>query len=348
MDPLQRVKLGPTKMEVTRLGFGGGTLGDPSEITSDHQAELTIEAAFGAGVTHFDTSPWYGNGKSEHRTGRILRTKPRDAFVLSTKVGRVYKRPADPKTFRQTRWAGGFQFDLDFDYTRAGIQRSYEQSLMRLGMTEIDALLIHDLDRRHQKSEDGVQRGLAQLDGGGGYRELTDMKARGEISAIGAGVNHTGMIPRFLERFDIDFFLVAMPHTLTDQEMLDDELPLCVERGASVIIGAPFASGILATGVREGALYRYQPATPEIMARVKGMEDVCARHGVPLAAAALQFPFGHPAVASVIPGPNSPEQFRQINAWMRVAIPDQLWADMKSAKLIAADAPTPRQDADCG
>lgn len=335
MDPLQRVALGRTSMQVTRLGFGGGTLGDPGEITSDHQAELTVEAAFGAGVTHFDTSPWYGNGKSEHRVGRILRTKPREAFVLSTKVGRVYKRPADPKSFHQTRWKGGFQFDLDFDYTREGVQRSYEQSLMRLGMTTVDALLIHDLDPRHQKSEEGVRRALGQLSEGGGYRELADMKARGEIAAIGAGINHTGMIPRFLERFEIDFFLVAMPHTLTDQEMLDDELPLCLERGASVVIGAPFASGILATGAVEGAQYRYQPATPEIMARVARIEAVCARHGVPLPAAALQFPFGHPAVASVIPGPNSPEQFRQINQWMRVDIPLELWADLKAGNLIA-------------
>ena len=154
---------------------------------------------------------------------------------------------------------------------------------------------------RHQKNEEGVQRGLAQLADGGGYQVLADMKARGEIRAIGAGVNHTGMIPRFLERFDIDFFLVAMPHTLTDQEMIDDELPLCAERGASVVIGAPFASGILATGARPDALYRYQPATREIMDRVAAMEVVCERHAVPLAAAALQFPFGHPSVASVIP-----------------------------------------------
>lgn len=341
MDPLQRVNLGQTSMQVTRLGFGAGTLGDPWEETSDHQAELTVEAAFAAGVYHFDTSPWYGNGKSEHRTGRILRTKPRDAFVLSTKIGRVYKRPSDPETFHQTRWKGGFQFDLDFDYTREGVQRSYEQSLMRMGLTSVDALLIHDLDPRHQKSEEGVLQALGQLSDGGGYQELADMKARGEISAIGAGINHAGMIPRFLERFDIDFFLVAMPYTLTDQENLDDELPLCVERGVSVVIGAPFASGILATGAVEGAQYLYKPATPEILKRVARMEAICASHGVPLPAAALQFPLGHPAVASVIPGPNSPEQFRQINQWMRIEIPIDLWAELKAEKLIATHAPTP-------
>ena len=341
MDPLAVTTIGQTSMQVTRLGFGGGTLGDPTEVTSDHQAELTVEGAFAAGVTYFDTSPWYGNGKSEHRTGRVLRTKPRDQFVLSTKVGRVYKRPADPATFHQTRWRGGFQFDLDFDYTRDGVLRSYEQSLLRLGMTEVDALLIHDLDPRHQKSEEGVQRGLTQLDDGGGYAVLADMRTHGEIRAIGAGVNHTGMIPRFLERFDIDFFLVAMPHTLTDQEMLQDELPLCESRGVSIVIGAPFASGILATGAVDGALYRYQPATAEVLDRVGRMQAICDRHGVPLAAAALQFPFGHPAVKSVIPGANSPAQFRQINAWMRVEIPAGLWSEMKAQNLIDHAAPTP-------
>ena len=219
--------------------------------------------------------------------------------------------------------------------------RSYEQSLLRLGMTEVDALLIHDLDPRHQKSEEGVQRGLTQLDDGGGYAVLADMRTRGEIRAIGAGVNHTGMIPRFLERFDIDFFLVAMPHTLTDQEMLHDELPLCESRGVSIVIGAPFASGILATGAVDGALYRYQPATAEVLDRVGRMQAICDRHGVPLAAAALQFPFGHPAVKSVIPGANSPAQFRQINAWMRVEIPAGLWSEMKAQNLIDHAAPTP-------
>ena len=340
MDPAKVVRVGQTDLMVTQLGFGGGTLGDPTELTSDHQAELTVEAAYASGVAHFDTSPWYGNGKSEHRVGRILRTKPRDDFVLTTKVGRVYRRPADPKTFHQSRWLGGFQFDLDFDYTREGFQRSYEQSLMRLGMTSVDGLLIHDLDPRHQKSEEGVVHALQQLDGGGGYKELSDMKARGEIKAIGAGVNHTGMIPRFLERFDIDFFLVAMPHTLTDQEMLHDELPLCEERNASVVIGAPFASGILATGARANAYYRYQPATPEILDRVGRMEAVCERYSVPLPAAALQFPFGHPAVASVIPGCNSPEQFRQISAWMRVDIPGEFWQELKSERLIDPASPT--------
>ena len=210
------------------------------------QAIATIEAAHAAGIGYFDTSPWYGNGKSELRFGHVLRTKPRNSFVLSTKVGRVHARPADPDTYTHPGWAGGLPFEPRFDYTRDGILKSYEMSLARLGLNRVEALLIHDLDPRHQKSEEGVAAGLRQLDGGG-WRALADLKARGEIAAIGVGVNLVGMIPRFLERWPIDFFLVAMPYTLLEQEGLE-ELESCAERGVSIVIGAPYASGILVRG----------------------------------------------------------------------------------------------------
>jgi D-threo-aldose 1-dehydrogenase len=341
MDPFEIRRLGPTKVEVTRLGFGGGTLGDPVEVIDEAQADLTVEAAYAAGIGHFDTSPWYGNGKSEHRLGRVLRTKPRDSFVLSTKVGRVYFRPRDPMTFSQSRWAGGLPFDLRFDYTRAGVLRSYEDSLMRLGLNRVDALLIHDLDLRHQKTEEGVRAAFEQLEAGGGYAALAELKAGGEIRAIGAGINHTGMIPRFLERFEIDFFLVAMPYTLLDQPALAEELPLCLERGASVVIGAVFASGILARGPAAGALYAYQPAADDVLERTRRIAAVCAHHDVPLAAAALQFPLHHPAVASVIPGPDSPAQVRANLQHMRQVVPADFWAELKAARLIDPAAPTP-------
>jgi D-threo-aldose 1-dehydrogenase len=341
MDPFATRPLGRTGVRVTRLGFGGGTLGDPTEVIDEARADLTVECAYAAGIGHFDTSPWYGNGKSEHRIGRVLRTKPRESFVLSTKVGRVYFRPADPATFSQARWAGGLPFDLRFDYTRSGVLRSYEDSLMRLGLTTVEALLIHDLDLRHQKSEDGVRAAFDQLDAGGGYRALAELKAGGEIGAIGVGINHVGMIPRFLERFEIDFFLVAMPYTLLDQPALAEELPLCQERGASVVIGAVFASGILARGPGEGALYAYRPAERDELERTRRIKAVCDRHAVPLAAAALQFPLHHPAVASVIPGPNSPTQVRANLAHMRRDIPPDLWAELKADNLIDPAAPTP-------
>ena len=341
MDPFLKRRVGSTALEVTQLGMGGASLGDAREIYPEAQAEATLEAAHAAGVGYFDTSPWYGNGKSELRFGRVLRTKPRDSFVLSTKVGRVYFRPSEAATYAHPRWLGGLPFDLRFDYTRDGVLRSYEQSLIRLGINTVDALLIHDLDPRHQKSEEGVTAALAQLEAGGGYSALAALKKEGQIKAIGAGVNHVGMIPRFLERFEIDFFLVAMPYTLLEQEALDGELQLCEARGVSVVIGAPFASGILARGPSPGALYRYAPAEPDILLKTQRIAAVCARHNVPLAAAALQFPFGHPSVVSIIPGPVTAEEVRLNLASMHLPIPSALWQDLKRDGLIRQDAPVP-------
>ena len=347
MDPLVTRPVGRAGTHVTQLGFGGGTLGDPDEVTRDSQAMDTLAAAWDAGIRYFDTAPWYGNTKSEHRLGQFLRNRPRDEFVLSTKVGRLYSRPADPARYHETeyaaRWKGGLPFVLRFDYTREGIERSYADSLQRLGMNRADFLVIHDVDPRHQKGEEGVARCLEQLDAGGGFAALAAMRARGEISAIGAGVNHVGMIPRFVERFDMDYFLVAMPYTLLDQEVLDGEFQLCEEHGVSVVIGAVFASGILATGVREHAQYRYQSAPAPVRGRVSRIEAVCERHGVPLGAAALQFPLGHPCVASVIPGANAPGQVQENLASFRHEVPQAFWEELRDQGLIHPLAPLPGQ-----
>ena len=174
-----------------------------------------------------------------------------------------------------------------------------------------------------------------------GFRALQELKAGGWIRAIGAGVNRTGTILPFLERMDLDFFLVASPYTLADQPALDAEFPACEARGVGLIIGQPFASGILATGPVPGARYNYAPATPEAMERVRRIEAVCRRHGVPLAAAALQFPLHHPLVASVIPGALDPAQVAANVATMAVEVPEPLWGDLKREGLLREDAPTP-------
>ena len=345
MEPFRHRRVANTDFRVTQLGFGGGTLGDPDEVTSNAQSQATLATAFEAGVGYFDTAPWYGNTKSEHRVGQFLRAQPRDSYTVGTKVGRVYSRPDDPAAFSSSawakRWRGGLSFDLRFDYTAAGIARSYEDSLQRLGVNTVDALTIHDLDFKHQKNEEGVRRGFEQLDAGGGFATLKMLKDRGEIHAIGAGINRIGMIPRFLEHFDMDYFLIAMPYTLLDQGALDDEMPLCEKRGVSIIVGAVFASGILATGAKTGSLYAYLPADGPTMDRVRRMESLCRRHGVSLAAAALQFPLAHPQVVSVIPGANSPQQVGQNLAHSRQRIPNELWAELKQEGLLRSDAPTP-------
>ena len=341
MDPFLRRPIGKTSLAVTQLGMGGASLGDMRESLPETQATATIEAAHASGVGYFDTSPWYGNGKSELRFGHVLRTKPRDSFVISTKVGRVHARPSNPDTYKHPGWAGGLPFEPHFDYTRDGVLKSYEMSLARLGLNRVEALLIHDLDPRHQKSEEGVAHSLGQLDSGDGYRALADLKAQGEIAAIGAGINLTGMLPRFLDRWPIDFFLVAMPYTLLEQEGLD-ELQMCAERGVSVVIGAPYASGILVRGPQPGALYNYRPAKPEIIAKAERISAVCRRHDVPLAAAALQFPFRHPSVVSVIPGPVAADEVRSNLAWMRQEIPGALWAELEAEGLIRPLTPAQR------
>jgi D-threo-aldose 1-dehydrogenase len=343
MDPFERRAIGRTDVRVTILGCGGATLGDARETIPEAQSDLTLEAAYAASIGYFDTAPWYGRGKSEHRIGRVLRSKPRDSFVLSTKIGRVLFRPADPASFGADLRGGALPFDLRFDYTREGVIRSYEDSLQRLGLTSVDALLIHDLDLGYHQTEEGVEARLRELSDGGGFTALEDLKQRGEVRAIGAGINRTGMIPRFLDRFPLDFFLVAMPYTLLSQEALVEELPLCAEHGAGVVIGAPFASGILAKGPDSGAgaTYAYRPAEAPVVEKTRRIAAVCQRHGVPLGAAALQFPLAHPLVAAVIPGPNTPAQVRTNLEWMRTPIPAALWSDLKSEGLLRADAPTP-------
>lgn len=341
MDAFERFHLGRTALAVPRLGFGGASLGDMRAVIPEAQASATIEAAHGAGVGYFDTSPWYGAGKSELRIGHVLRTKPRESFVLSTKVGRVHRRPADPDGYRHPAWVGGLPFEPHFDYSGAGILKSYEMSLARLGLNRVEALLIHDLDIGHQRTEHAVDAGLRQLDDSG-FQALASLKERGEILAIGAGINLVGMIPRFLERYPIDFFLVAMPYTLLDQAGLD-ELDLCRARDVSVVIGAPFASGVLARGPAPGATYGYRRAKPETLEKAARIQEVCRRFDIPLAAAALQFPLGHPAVASIIPGPISPEEALQNLAWMQMDLPAALWAALKAEGLIRQDAPTPAE-----
>ena len=307
---------------------------------TDAEAEATLLAAWNAGVRYYDTAPWYGRGQSEHRIGRHLYHRPRSEAIVSTKVGRVLRAPANPATFDRGMWAGGLSFDIRWDYSYDGIMRAYEDSLQRLGMNTIDILIIHDLDFWHHRTEPLVSAYFAQL-ATSGYRALSDLKAHGLIGAIGAGINELGMIPRFLDLFDLDFFMLALRYTLGEQETLDKELPLCVARGVGIVIAGVFSSGLYATGPIERAKYNYADATPDQIDRARKIETICKRHGVPLAAAALQFPLHHPAVTSVIPGGFRPEHVIANVDHFRREIPPALWAELKHGGLLRKDAPTP-------
>jgi D-threo-aldose 1-dehydrogenase len=305
-------------------------------------ADAIVTAAWDSGIRYFDTAPQYGQGKSEARVGRILQQFPRDGFVLSTKVGHLFSPPSDRETFARTLKGGGLPFESRSDYSHDGILRSYEHSLLRLGLNRIDMLIIHDLDVSHHGSRAAVDAHMRALVDGGGWRALHELKASGEIQAIGCGINLLGQIPEMLANGELDFFLVAMPYTLLDQDALDVEFPLCERRGASIVVGSVFSSGILATGAREGASYAYAPAPQAILDKAAAIERVCKSHGVSLQSAALQFPLGHPLVSAIIPGAYRVENIGDNLASFRRPIPPQLWAELKSEGLLRADAPTDR------
>jgi D-threo-aldose 1-dehydrogenase len=338
MAPIPTRRLGRSEVEVTELGFGGASIGELFVPVSERDALATIEAAWDAGIRYFDTAPWYGRGLSELRTGSGLRDHPRADYAVSTKVGR-YLRPASGDTYERGPWVGGAPNEVVFDYSYDGIMRSVEQSRLRLGITRFDVAFIHDLDRLYfdEPTWNAHFRDLTTS----GWKALDELRSSGQVRAIGAGINALGLIPRFLDAFDLDAFLVAMPYTLLKQEVLDEEFPMAVERGVGFVIGAVFQSGILATGAIEGATYDYAPAPPDVLDRVRRMEAVCARHGVPLPAAALQFPLGHSSVAAVIPGAFHPDQVRRNVASFGHPIPADLWAELKHEGLLREDAPVP-------
>ncbi len=339
LPPLKARKLGRMAVSVTELGLGTAPLGDLFQMVEDDEAAAIIGAAWDGGVRYFDTSPWYGRGQAEHRVGRALYRKPRGEFVISSKIGRVLRRPLKPGPIKD-QWLGGLQFKPVFDYSYDGVMRSFEDSLQRLGVNSIDLLLIHDLDIWSHRSPANVDAYFCEL-ATSGWRALEELRDSGAIKGIGAGLNIMEAIPRFLDLFDIDFFLLAMRYTLLEQDALESIFPRCAERGVGIVVGGGYNSGILATGAVPGAMYNYQPAGPDVLERVKKMERVCERHHVPLRAAALQFPLGCPIVASIIPGAISRAQVEQNLAAFRHPIPADLWAELKHEKLIRPDAPTP-------
>jgi D-threo-aldose 1-dehydrogenase len=316
--------------------MGCASLGNIFATYSEAEARETFTAARGAGVRYFDTAPWYGHGLSEHRLGTALRDWPRDEVLISTKVGRVYD-PARRGQDARVAWKGGLNFAVRYDYSATGFQASLAQSRLRLGQPVVDALVIHDLDRDYHGA--AFDRHMNALTGSG-LAWLQRQKSEGVISAVGMGMNTLADFTEIAKWIEVDFFLVALPYTLADQAALHGPMADCLRRGIKVVIGAPFASGLLANPSAPGVMYAYRPADPEMVAKATSIEAVCLRHGVSLAAAALQFPLLHPAVVSVIPGAVSAAQVAQNAANMALPIPPDLWRDLKMRGLVDPDAPT--------
>jgi D-threo-aldose 1-dehydrogenase len=333
MPDIETRPLGRTSLRVTILGLGTGTLGGHRVPVTRRQAEAVIRAAWRAGVRYFDTAPFYGFGRALHILGHAMRRPPRDEWILSSKVGRLLQPQGDAAVAETLRHP--MPFDTVFDYSYSGIMRCLEDSLERLGSARIDILYVHDLGIRQHGKENHPAMMRTFRDSG--YRALEELRSAGTVRAVGIGVNEAEVLLEAMDWGEWDVFLLAGRYTLLEQTPLDDLLPKCLRSGISVVIGAPFNTGVLAG--RDS--WNYRPAPPEILDRVNAIRAVCDSHGVPLIAAALQFPLAHPAVTSILPGPRSSTEF-QINAeLLRFPIPSALWSDLREAELLRSDAPTP-------
>ena len=332
--------IGRTATSVTALGLGGAPFGNMYTALAAGEAEATVNAAFSAGIRYFDTAPLYGYGLSEIRLGEAIRTLPRDEVVISTKVG-YDLIPVEPNEVQSRIFVQPSSMRCAFDYSRDATLRSIEASLKRLDTSYIDMLAIHDPDEAvdvfggaDPRSRSHFRQAMHEA-----YPVLADLRSQGVIKAIGVGINQWQMLCDFATEGNFDYFLLAGRYTLLDQSSLGELFPVCQDRGISLVIGAPYNSGILASGAVEGATYNYRPATPETLERVRRIEAVCGQHGVPLQAAALQFPMNHPLVTSVIPGARSIAELEQSVRLMSIAIPADFWSDLKAQKLIDAQAP---------
>jgi D-threo-aldose 1-dehydrogenase len=332
--------LGRSGLSVTALGLGTAPLGNLYRQVSDAAAHETMHTAIELGILYFDTAPYYGFGLSERRLGDAVRGQCE--IVVSSKAGRLLRPAPDADTTADRHgFLSPMPFEPEFDYSHDGILRSHEQSLQRLGLPRIDILLVHDIGR--QTHGDAHAARLAQLIDGGGLEALRRLRDDGTVSAIGIGVNEVEICFELMDRADLDVLLLAGRYTLLEQGAIDELLPRCMTAGVSVVIGGPFNSGILATGVSapEAPRYNYSAAPPPIRERAKRLEAVCTAHGVPLVAAALQFPLAHRAVSAVIPGFANAAEVRSGVAHFQAPIPDALWDDVRSEGLIDPRAPVP-------
>jgi len=317
------------------LGMGTAPLGNLITEVAQADASACLRAAWTAGVRHFDTAPHYGAGLAEHRLGDMLRGRARDEYTLSTKVGRLL-HAADGVPALSENFRNALPFMRSIDYSAAGTIRSLEDSQQRMGLTRFDIVYIHDC------SEDwhgpAWRERFAEAMAGAALM-LDAMRDRGDIRAWGMGLNMVEPALACLEAARPDIFLIAGRYTLIDHTALGALFPACAARGVKVVLGGPYNSGLLAGGTT----FNYAPAEAAVVARAQAVGAVCARHGVDIRAAALQFCAAHPVVAAVIPGPRTATEVEQNAALMAAEIPGALWADLRAAGLLPDAAPTPER-----
>jgi D-threo-aldose 1-dehydrogenase len=336
------ISFGSAQLDLGALGFGCAPLGNLYRAIDDCEAIAAVAAALAKGISYFDTAPHYGFGLSETRLGRALRacSTPEQRVVVSTKVGRLLV-PSGLSARLRHGFVDTPPLAPIFDYSYDGVMRSFEESLRRLGRSSVDILFAHDLGELTHGAEH-ARHFRAFMDGG--YSAMHELKAAGAIKAIGLGANEWQVCAEALALADFDGFLLAGRYSLLEQGAAESFLPLCAARGLSVIVGGPFNSGILATGVNSAAqaYYNYEQAPLAIVERVRRIEIICADYAVALPAAALQFPLAHPQVANVVAGFASAQQLQQACTWLQTPISPACWQALIDEKLLPPDVPLPR------
>ncbi|MDY0908217.1 aldo/keto reductase [Microbacterium sp. CFBP9034] len=314
-------------LELTLLGLGAAQLGNLYRVTTEQEVVDTVDAAWDCGIRYFDTAPHYGVGLSERRLGEQLRRRPRDEYVVSTKVGRLLE--PSPGTAHE-RDAQGFDVPADpvrrWDFTRDGVLRSVEESLERTGLDRFDIVYLHDPDDHFD---------VASTEGIGA---LIELREQGVVSAVGAGMNHAAPLAELIRRADVDILMCAGRFTLLDGEALDELLPLALERDVAIVAAAVYNSGLLSTPrPAPDAMFDYLPAPPALLARVNAIADRCEAHGVTVPEAAIAYVARHPAIVSVVLGARGRGQVTQNAARAAASIPDDLWRDLAETGLIPKD-----------
>ena len=335
MTQLKQRQVGKTSLYVTELGFGAASIGNLYRETSDLEARQVIEKCWDLGIRFFDTAPEYGHGLAERRLGDALRTYPSNQYVLSTKVGDVlYTQPN--KTPPENKFINKLDFFLKYDYSYDGIMRCFEDSTQRLGLSQIDLLLIHDLDPViHKDNFESHFKTFIES----GYKAFEELRSSDAVKAVGLGVKDADVCARAMKYGTYDCFMLERNYTLLEQPALTSFLPRCEKENVSIFIAGPFASGILATGPVKNAHFHHQEADQVMLDRVTKMKLICDEFNVPLAAAAIQFPLMHPAISSVVVGSRSAERMQQNVDFYNAVIPNELWTTLKEQKIIPMEAP---------
>jgi D-threo-aldose 1-dehydrogenase len=325
---LRHRKITNTSVELSELGFGASVIGNLYRVTPALDATAAVEAAWDAGIRYFDTAPHYGLGLSEHRLGAALRDRPRNEYVISSKVGRLLVPNERPRGVDDEGFVVRDDLRRQWDFSRDGVVRSIEATLERMGLDRLDVVYLHDPDDHWRKAAEEAMPALAEL------------RDQGVIGAIGAGMNQSAMLARFLRDTAADVVMLAGRYTLLDQSALDDVLPAAQELDKSVVAVGVFNSGLLSLDrPTEGMKYDYRDAPPALVARARAIAEVCAAHGTTLPAAAIAFPYTHPRIINVTLGMRNAEQVARNAELHRRHIPEGLWEDLRAQGLIRSDVP---------